>query len=270
MIRIRRILVALDASRSSLVAAEAAAELAARHEAELRGIFVEDTDLIRLSEAPLAREVDLLTGSLRPLQSDDLIRQFQAQANRARRALEQIAHHAGVECTFRVSRGGVAREILAEAAQADLVTLGCLGWSTRNRRLLGRTLKSLLSQGSHTLLLQHPGRIRPPIVVLYEGSSAGRDALQIGVTLTRSQNGTLRVLLIGEEQGRLEKEVRAETEGIPALQIEGQRTVHPQKVARLLSRHSGGFVIVPMGGCLTSAHLQALLETVACPLMTVS
>jgi len=44
---IRRILVALDASRYSLAALEAAIELAAGLEAELQGIFVEDVSELR-------------------------------------------------------------------------------------------------------------------------------------------------------------------------------------------------------------------------------
>ena len=44
---IRRILVALDTSPHSQAAMEAAIELAARFEAELAGMFVEDVNLLR-------------------------------------------------------------------------------------------------------------------------------------------------------------------------------------------------------------------------------
>lgn len=61
--RIRRVLVALDASPGSVVAAAAAARMAAALEAELEGLFVEDHDLLRLSRSSQARQVGFLTGA---------------------------------------------------------------------------------------------------------------------------------------------------------------------------------------------------------------
>jgi hypothetical protein len=54
---IRRILIALDASPDGLSALETSAWLAARMNAELQGLFVEDESLLRIAEIPLAREV---------------------------------------------------------------------------------------------------------------------------------------------------------------------------------------------------------------------
>lgn len=53
-----RVLIALDANLRSLDALRLAAELAARLEAELLALFVEDVNLIRLAGLPFAREVD--------------------------------------------------------------------------------------------------------------------------------------------------------------------------------------------------------------------
>ena len=66
---IRRILVALDASRHSLAALEAAAELAARLKAELVGLFVEDIDLLRLAGLPFAREIRYPSAIIQQLDS---------------------------------------------------------------------------------------------------------------------------------------------------------------------------------------------------------
>ena len=54
---IRRILVALDASPSSLVALEEAAKLAAVWDAELAGVFVEDSELLRMAQLPFMQTV---------------------------------------------------------------------------------------------------------------------------------------------------------------------------------------------------------------------
>jgi nucleotide-binding universal stress UspA family protein len=55
--RIKRIVIAIDASPTSLAALEATAELAARWDAEILGVFVEDTDLLRMATLPFAGEV---------------------------------------------------------------------------------------------------------------------------------------------------------------------------------------------------------------------
>ena len=62
---VRRILVALNAVSDSHAAIERAAAMAADHEAELAGLFVEDLDLLRLCELP-GHEVVLATGAARP------------------------------------------------------------------------------------------------------------------------------------------------------------------------------------------------------------
>ncbi|MGD8821809.1 MAG: universal stress protein, partial [Anaerolineales bacterium] len=63
--RVERILVAVDASSHSRAALEAAAELAASLEVELVGIFVEDINLMRLAELPIAVEIETPTGQVR-------------------------------------------------------------------------------------------------------------------------------------------------------------------------------------------------------------
>ena len=54
---VRRILVALDASTQSLAALRTAVTLAAELGAELEGLFVEDTNLMRMAMLPVARRV---------------------------------------------------------------------------------------------------------------------------------------------------------------------------------------------------------------------
>jgi len=51
-LKIRRVLVAMDASPHSRAALEAAIELASHFEAELRGLFVEDINMLRAVGLP--------------------------------------------------------------------------------------------------------------------------------------------------------------------------------------------------------------------------
>ena len=106
--RIRRVLVALDASPDSVAAAAAAVRVAAALDAELAGLFVEDHDLLRLGGSRLARQVASLTAGAERLGAEEMERQLRAQATRARRALSRLAAREGIACTFQVTRGRVA------------------------------------------------------------------------------------------------------------------------------------------------------------------
>ncbi|HWP84365.1 MAG TPA: universal stress protein, partial [Terriglobia bacterium] len=123
-VTIRRILVALDASAHSLAALEEAASLAEAMEAELVGLFVEDTNLLRLASLPFARQLSYPSGAAEPLSGERLERELKVRAERARKALEAAAARRRRPWTFRAVRGQVVREILAAAMQADLILAG--------------------------------------------------------------------------------------------------------------------------------------------------
>jgi len=61
-----RILVALDASRNSLTALKAAAEVASLMHADLQAVFVEDVNLLRLAGLPFVHEIGLYSATRRP------------------------------------------------------------------------------------------------------------------------------------------------------------------------------------------------------------
>ena len=71
--RVRTVLVALDASRSSRAVAAAAAELAAALSAELAGLFVEDSAVARAATLPGSWEIGSFAAT-RPPAGNDLQR----------------------------------------------------------------------------------------------------------------------------------------------------------------------------------------------------
>lgn len=272
-VRIRRILVALDVSPGSLAAAEVAVELAALLEAELLGLFVEDPELLNLSSSPLARQVDFLTASPSGLEAGAVEQQLRVHAVRARRALERIAGRAGIPWTFRVARGAVAREIVVAAAEVDLVSLGRLGWSVRRKRLLGKTARALVAQPNKvTLLSERRMRIRPPVVVLYDGSEVGLQALALAAQLALRLDGPLHVLLVGEDESKLRAEIAGQVdERATDVWIERIGRPDPARISRVVCHQMGGVVVVPLGRApLDEENLQQLLDEVRCPVLAVS
>lgn len=266
---IRRILVALDASPDSLAAAEAAAEIAALLSAELHGLFVEDVDLLRLVESPLAREIDTLTASSHDAESQALEGQLEMHARNARETLHRLADRLHIKSSFRVARGGVAQEILSAATDADLVTLGRIGWTTRRRQDLGKTARTLISRGGRLLLLERAVQVKAPIVVVFEASDAGRDALDLAVDLAGRRRDPLRVLLVGDDESSLRAQISDSLDAQATATWLGHPG--PEALARIVSHQLGGVVLVPVAGPhLGEEHLRAVLDAVACPVLAVS
>src|SRR5690606_31783004 len=177
--RIRRILVALDASPSSLAALQAAADLAAANDAELYGIYVEDVNLLRLADLPLVRQQSLFFSGGRSISRQQLERELRIQARQARRALEDAARRRRLRWTFRTAQGIISVELLAAASEADLIILGKAGWSRRRR--LGSTARVVITQApQRTLILQQGAHLGLPVGILYDGSPLARQALAAG------------------------------------------------------------------------------------------
>jgi len=121
---IERVVVPLDAASEHRTAIETAARLAARAEAPLHGIFVEDEDLLRLASLPFARQFTL-GAAAEPLTTEHIELHLQVAAERARRELFAAAKRHGVTCSFEIVRG--ASDIaLTGASPHDLVVAGGL------------------------------------------------------------------------------------------------------------------------------------------------
>ncbi|HZD57556.1 MAG TPA: universal stress protein [Anaerolineales bacterium] len=201
--KIRRILVALDASPHSLAALKLAAELAARLDAELIGIYVEDINLFRLAELQISREVGSHSARVREINSQHIQRQLRAQARRARQALALIAESAELRWSFRTTRGLIPIELLSAIDEADLVILGKAGWS--RRRQLGSTAQTLVVQSPrHTLIIQSSVRMGRPVMVIYDGSDAGKKALETALTL-REDGDPLIILISAQNAEKVER-----------------------------------------------------------------
>jgi nucleotide-binding universal stress UspA family protein len=271
---IRRILVALDASPHSLAALAAAAELAASLRAELIGLYVEDETLLRLSGLPFIREYGAYTATFREVSLEHLEAQLRARASQARRALAMAGQQAHVRWTFRVVRGLVTPQVLAAAAEADLITLGRRGWSVPGRHL-GSTARAVLTQTPGlSLVLEHGIRLGLPVVVIYDGSDQAQRALALGADFVRARGGKLSVLLLAGDP--------AEAEGLQAdvaswlagqgLQVR-YRYVADSDTARLMravqAEGCGLVILTGPPNTLAEDGLLDHLHDIGCPALVV-
>ena len=264
---IKRILVAIDGSPHSLAALKLAGELASRIGAELLGLYVEDVNLLRVAELPISREVGFYSARVRDMDVRRIQRQLRAQARRAEQALALIAESAEVGWSFRVAHGLISTELLAAAAEADLIILGKAGWSRRKR--LGSTAKTIVIHSErHVLVFQSGVRLSRPVVVVYDGSPASKKALEASLNM-READSPLMVLISAEdaeEMRSLQMEVQewAQKNGV-FPQYRWLTEIDEEIIARQAWSISCGVLILPTQiEFIPSEKLLALLDQTDC------
>jgi len=269
---IQRILVALDASPQSLAALEAATQLAARFEAELIGIFVEDINLIRLANFPFTREVSRYSATPRPLDSPQIELQLRARARRVQQAMSTMTKGTGLRWSFRVARGVISVELVAATLEADLIILGKTGWSGRRR--VGSTTRTMIVQSPRqVLILQRKVRLGVPITVAFDGSEAGQKALE-AARLIWAEESPMNVLLLADnsdEAQRLQAEARDQ---LGRLATDAQFSWRPgldgPRLARLLRTEGCGVLVLPAESEQISGEiLLNLLNEIECAVLLV-
>jgi nucleotide-binding universal stress UspA family protein len=272
---IRRIVVAADSSAQGQAALEAAADLGARLHAEVEGVFVEDIDLVNLAALPLGREVHLISGAARALDTDTLETQLRAEASQARRALKLLTDRARVTSSFRVVRGRVDAEIMTAAGGGDLLVIGIYSRAVGPRSRPGSMALAAARAGPRSVLLLRAGaRVTGRVLVAFDGSEGAEKALDAGARLTGNTVDGLSVLLTADTPSRadeLQARVRA------ALLLWG---ISPKflRTPRLdlddmcrLSHEAGAEILVLDAGhpvLADDAHGR-LLEQISCPVLLV-
>ena len=199
---IRRIMVAMDASSSSLSALHNAVDLASRLGAELIGLYVEDVNLLRLAQLPIAHEISAFSKTLHRLDALELERQFRDEAARVHQAILRACEQRNVPCRFEVFRGVIAAELLAAAAQADLMVVGKIGRSFFGSKRIGSITRMLVSRRTGLTLVLQSGALLTtlPVIVLYDGSDQARKSLAVAAHLVRVPQGRLTAFIVADSR----------------------------------------------------------------------
>ncbi|HSH40973.1 MAG TPA: hypothetical protein VK973_02480 [Arenicellales bacterium] len=143
----RRIVVTIDSGDLDASELERLSRLAHRLDAELEGVFVEDSDLLRLSGLAFVREYRPISRRTESFEAERMQQELRAVARRAERTLARFAQQRGVSWSFRVWRGSLERELLS-AVQADVLALMGVGAVMPSTRKRGRQVISAWFDGS--------------------------------------------------------------------------------------------------------------------------
>jgi nucleotide-binding universal stress UspA family protein len=272
---VRRILVALDALPYSLSVLEAAADLAARFEVELLGLFVEDTQLLVLGDSPFAGQVSSFSASRRRLNPRQMERQLRIQTARMEQAFARFLERTQVQGSFRTVRGKVVPELVAATAKGDVLILGKASWSVVRSRRMSPVTRALLSQlRSSTLIMQQGTHLGLPVLAIYDGSELSKKALAAATRLAKADDQHLTILIISDDVEDARR-LRAES----TERLRGQRLILRYRllvksnVPRLVHQvhvEGGGMLVLPAKcNVLNDEALLALLEEVQVPTLLV-
>lgn len=251
--RRRRIVITLDSGELDTSELERLTRLARRLGAELEGVFVEDSDLLRVSELTFVQE--FLPTSQRSVrfQAARMQQELRVVARRAEHALATYAEQCGVHWSFRIWRGSMERELVA-AMEADVLALTRLG--------------SVLARPA-------PLRERDTITACFDGSEGSARALATAAELA-SDSGQVTLQVLAEA---------ASDEESATLQQQAQEILStyrgnvsygavnpadwPQLVMLLRDSDSSALVMQRDDPMLRDTSLRGYLARLNCPLFLV-
>jgi nucleotide-binding universal stress UspA family protein len=191
---IDRVVVPLDAASENRTAIDTAARLAARANALLHGVFVEDQDLLRLAGLPFARQITLGAGA-EPFTTEQAELHLRVAAERARRDLLAGAKRHTVKCSFEIVRGA-AEIALSGVTERDLVVAGAL---TRpiagDFRVECRWWSSIeVAQGPFLLARGAWDRVGSVVMLLRDRGPASVRLLDAAAQIAEARGGALTVI----------------------------------------------------------------------------
>ncbi len=205
-----RLLVALDPAAPNAAALEAIGSIAAGEHAELRGLFVEDINLLRLAGLPCAREVTTAGAVARALERRRLERQIRAQASRVRRSFERAASVLGLPHSFHVTRGEVLSEVERAASEADVLVVSRAHRSAGSRSWMGITIHHLAASGPRTVVfVQGAWRTGRTIVAVSDQVEKSDRALRVAARLARQEDLQLAVATTALDADATQRVVRS-------------------------------------------------------------
>lgn len=271
---IRKILVAIDTSKHSQAALEAAASLARTMEANIHGLFVHDEIWNRVSKLPSMTTVNTLTGQVTSFKEDTMEERVRLLKNRLRRQLERISRQHELSHSWRSERGKVEEKILEAAEDADLITIGLKGASAR-RKVLGSSARKIIQQSNKPVLILKEGlRLGTTITAVYDGSKASQKGLEVALGIAEKNESTLTVFVVNNNSNA-RKQQNNQLENLlndtsVFVEIERLNQTDVSRFLNSINRQKSGILIVPKELPLLTRSLQMILNNINCPLMMMS
>jgi len=235
--------VTADVCSYSLPVVNLAVEIAASADSELRGLFIEDEDLLLLSGSPLTREISLTTASARPTSTDRLQRTLRSISRQFEDSLRREAQASKINWSYEYVRGRVRDFGLRPKLKADF---------------------TILSRGG--LHRAEPGARARKVLVIADHSIQQLQAL--AVVLRRYIHDEVELTLVEDSGGGLEQGL----EQLPAELLAQVRVIriHRDEIRDRLQRSGRGFDCAILSLSDDVEQLASVLQILQCPVILVA
>ncbi len=258
----RRIVVAMDSNAESLTGLRRAAALAAELRIELAGLFLEDVNLLRMSELP-GHEISLASGTRSVTSRSGMERQMRQRAATAQREVKRLAQAFSLSWSFEVRRAGVD-SALREAAKSDELVCSALAPPA-----LPHVAPRAADQGSYH---HAPARRPRPVLALFEGGEHGARVLDLAARAAQINHQPLQVLVPARAGGAAEKAMAEAGRSLAGSEVSATVRRLPASERALLDALAaarGQLLFLDASGA-AAGRLAALRSAAKCDLLLVS
>lgn len=256
-----RIIVGLDTSLAARETLHLAVRLAASVDARLKGVFVEDENLLSLADLPFAREISF-SGEVRNIDPERMLRAIRAQAESARRALVRIASEAQVEWSFDIRRGRPLSALAENMMRDDTLVIRSSGVASRE---VGRAVRAATRDARADVLLVSGGAgLRGSLSAPQserQGVLAAAQNVAPGRPVAAIDEGTS-----GGEASSAFAEMLAARTGAPFLRLSA-RGQSPADLAVAARRSGVGILVVNAGWLGDDDDAVSLSAAAGCPVL---
>lgn len=267
-----KILVALDSSRHSDAALEAAAAIAKALQANMYGLFIQDERWLQISRLSTATEVNELTGNIEPLAVHRLEKQIKILEGRIHRRFVQISRKHELSYRWNSLEGNVNDKLLEASRNADLITIGTRGKSFTGRHRIGSTARTVIEKSDKPVLILQKGlQINETVISIYDGSELSLKGIEFGLSLAEKNETKLIILKINSEgegsdaRNTLKDLVKESTVHVDIHVLD---PFNSGTFINLVGRQYGGLLIIPdVNRFAKMATLEKLLYNLSNPIL---
>lgn len=259
---VRRVVIACDAVCENSGAIETAARLAARWEAALHGIFVEDPGLLQLAGLPFTRQVSLGSAGSEAFDEASVEQSFLALAERTRAALETAARQRGIPWSFSVVRDNPSAIALSDEGRDLLIVEGMTRPFGGHLRLESQW-SEMPYETHQPVLLVRGGTGKGSVMALVQsGDDGARLTVAAAAKLAEGDHRRLTVLLAAPDinVAAINDWVRAVSPAVASRCRVEVISQEPEALTRALAGHDGDLLVIDADpGVNTPALLKNLV-----------
>lgn len=268
------ILVALDSSRHSDAALEAAAAIAKALQANMYGLFVQDERWMRISRLSFVSEVNELTGDIEPLAVNRIEKQIRILKGRIQRRFIQISRKHELSYTWKSVTGNVDVKLLEASKNADLITIGTGGKTFSGRHRIGSTARIVIEKSDKSVLILQKGlQIARSVIAVYDGSESSLKGIEFSLSFSEKSNSKLVILkmITGTESADAGKSLKGLLQGSQVnVDIHELNGIDSGTFINMVSRQFGGLLVIPKNNRFAKmAALEKLLYNLSNPVLLI-